>query len=344
MTQATIYSVPLVGPATPTAMAQRIDDNFDAIISGHSGSSRPSYAVAGTQWQDTSVAGTVKYYHYDGSNDRLLMTVNTSTGKIAFGDGSDEAYRGHLVGLTLSNNLSDASNDIDIAAGSSASDGTTPALMTLASAITKRLDAAWAVGTGNGGRMSAAAIADGTYHVWEIGRSDTGVVDVGFDVSATAPTMPANYDRKRRIGSIMRVSGSIVPFIQTGDIFARAVRIQDVFATNPGTSAVTRTLSVPTGIGVFPFGTIQIEITTASAITVSCLLTDLAQPDSDPATVGGHVTFTTLTAGGSQRGFSYFGNIKTNTSAQLRSRFNNSGPATNFFLHTDGWVDTRGRT
>lgn len=82
MTQATIYSVPLVGPATPTAMVQRIDDNFDAIISGHSGSSRPTYAVAGMVWEDTSVAGSVKYYHYDGSDDILLYTIDTTNNRV----------------------------------------------------------------------------------------------------------------------------------------------------------------------------------------------------------------------------------------------------------------------
>lgn len=249
---------------------------------------------------------------------------------------------GYLYGVTLANNGVDPTNDIDIAAGAAASDGSTPAIMSLASVLTKRLDASWAVGSGSGG-LDTGSIANTTYHVWLIQRSDTGVVDALFSASATAPTMPANYDRKRRIGSIMRVSAAIVPFIQTGDTFVRAVRIQDISVTNPGTSAVTRTLSVPTGINVFPFGTIQIELTTASAVTVSCLLTDLAQPDSDPGTVGGSVTLSTLTAGGSQRALSYFGTIKTNTSAQIRSRFNISGSATNFVLHTEGWVDTRGR-
>ncbi|WP_210422022.1 hypothetical protein [Rhizobium leguminosarum] len=86
MTQATIYSVPLVGPATPTVMAQRIDDNFDAIISGHSGSSRPSYAVAGMVWEDTSVAGTVTVKFYDGSDDIVLWSVNTSTNVVTWGN------------------------------------------------------------------------------------------------------------------------------------------------------------------------------------------------------------------------------------------------------------------
>jgi hypothetical protein len=66
-------------------MAQRTDDSLDALLSGHSGSARPSYAVAGTVWQDTSVAGTVSFYLYDGSDDNLLWSVNTSTGAVSFG-------------------------------------------------------------------------------------------------------------------------------------------------------------------------------------------------------------------------------------------------------------------
>jgi hypothetical protein len=53
------------------------------------------------------------------------------------------------------------------------------------------------------GALDTGAIANSTwYHVWLIERVDTGVVDVLFSLSATAPTMPANYTRKRRIGSM----------------------------------------------------------------------------------------------------------------------------------------------
>ncbi len=84
MSQATTWSVPLVGPATPTLLTQRIDDSLDALLSGHSGSARPSYAVAGTVWEDTSVAGTVSVKFYDGTDDILLCTVNTSTNVVSF--------------------------------------------------------------------------------------------------------------------------------------------------------------------------------------------------------------------------------------------------------------------
>jgi hypothetical protein len=82
MTQATTYSVPLVGPASPTVMAQRIDDNFDAIISGHSGSARPAYAVAGMIWEDTSVANETRLYFYDGTQDILVAVVDTANDRV----------------------------------------------------------------------------------------------------------------------------------------------------------------------------------------------------------------------------------------------------------------------
>ena len=88
---------------------------------------------------------------------------------------------GYRYGCTIANNAGDATNDIDIAAGIWADD-TGAVLLRLASGITKRLDAAWAVGSGNGG-LDTGSIANTTYHLWLIMRSDTGVVDVLFSAS-----------------------------------------------------------------------------------------------------------------------------------------------------------------
>lgn len=82
MTQAANYSVPLVGPSTPTNFAQRIDDTFDAIISGHSGSARPTYAVAGMIWEDTSVANETRLWFYDGSQDILVAVIDTANDRV----------------------------------------------------------------------------------------------------------------------------------------------------------------------------------------------------------------------------------------------------------------------
>lgn len=189
----------------------------------------------------------------DGTNFRALEDYATVSAAISSlqstkQDNSGELYRGIISGLTLSNNVTDATNDIDIATGSAGSDGATPVLMTLSSALTKRLDGSWAVGTGNGG-LDTGAIANTTYHVWLIQRSDTGVVDALFSTSATSPTMPTNYDRKRRIGSIIRSAGAILPFVQTVDFFDLnpAIATGSIAAT---TSAGLATLTVPTGIKV----------------------------------------------------------------------------------------------
>jgi len=131
--------------------------------------------------------------------NKLWSTVKSLTTTV-----SAIAMPGHLFGLTLSNNGSDATNDIDIAIGSAASDATSPTMMTLASGLTKRLDANWAVGTNQGG-LDTGSVGNNVYYIWLIQRSNTGVVDALFSLSSTAPTMPSNYDRKRLIGSFARV-------------------------------------------------------------------------------------------------------------------------------------------
>lgn len=249
---------------------------------------------------------------------------------------------GHLYGLTLSNNVSDATNDIDIAAGT-ARDGSDSYNMILASALTKRLDASWAVGTGNGG-LDTGSIANTTYHVWLIKRSDTGVVDALFSTSASSPTMPTNYDIKRRIGSIIRASGAIVAFKQLGDEFLRSASVLDVNAANPGTSAVSRTLSVPTGINVWAI--INAQCTNAAAgVSAVLLLSELDRADEA-------ASFTAAPLGNVGRSANVSGSaainntrmvIRTNTSAQIRSRVDASDANVTVLIATTGWIDNRGK-
>lgn len=115
-----------------------------------------------------------------------------------------------ISGLTYSNSVGDPTNDIDIAAGSARGSSDAHNLI-LAASLTKQLDAAWAVGT-NAGGLDTGAIGNSDYYIWLIKRSDTGVVDALFSLSATAPTMPTNYDVKRLIGWFKRVGATIVAF------------------------------------------------------------------------------------------------------------------------------------
>jgi hypothetical protein len=213
----------------PQASEAYVDDAIAALPSGGGDMFKADNlsGLASTSTALTNLGGTTV-------GKALFTAADAAAPRAAIG-----VYkpRGHIFGLTLSNNATDATNDIDIAAGEAAD--ASGNLLVLASGITKRLDAAWAVGSGNGG-LDTGSIANGTYHVWLIQRSDTGVVDVLLSKSASSPTIPANYDSKRRIGSILRESTAIVAFRQTGDVFKRLTQVVARNSTTPVTDTLLR--------------------------------------------------------------------------------------------------------
>lgn len=251
--------------------------------------------------------------------------------------------RSYIAGLGLSNNASDTANDIDIAVGF-CRDSTNSYSMVLSSALTKRSDAAWAVGSGNGGMDTGSKPNNGTLHVWLIKRSDTGVVDVLFSISASSPTMPSGYDIKRRIGSLRTgaTTAPIFQFVQVGDDFhykdPTAVGL-DINVTAPGTSAVLRTLSVPAGIKVKAHMLVSTNNDTSNDAVY------LSDPDctdivpSNTASPLAHVSSYSRTGDNPQGVVS----VWTNTSNQIRSRHTASGASNDFRIQTIGWTDYRGR-
>ena len=247
----------------------------------------------------------------------------------ALGSGNPRAY---IAGLGLSNNATDAINDIDIAAGT-CRDSTNAADITLAAALTKRLDAAWAVGTGNGG-LDTGTIANTTYHIWLIKRSDTGVVDALFSTSATAPTMPASYDYKRRIGSIIRAGATILGFLQDENRFWLNTPVQDAAATNPGTTAVTRTLTTPAGVKMI--AVLSVSITAPGGSSARAFLSSLDQPDVAASSSAFHLWAPVASTGSASNV-----HVRTNVSSQIRTRVDASDAASNIIIVTLGWIDTR---
>jgi hypothetical protein len=123
--------------------------------------------------------------------------------------GTDVLPPNYLAGLDLGINALDPANDIDIAAGA-ARDAADSEDMTLASALVKQTNAAWAVGTNAGGLDTGSLSANTLYYVWLIKRTDTGVVDVLFSTSNSSPTMPTNYDKKRVIGSFKTGATAVI--------------------------------------------------------------------------------------------------------------------------------------
>ena len=127
--------------------------------------------------------------------------------------------RTHVSGLRTSRNSLDASNDIDIAVGKIIDD-TNSAFITLATPLTKRLDANWVVGNNNGGLDTAAKTANTLYALWLIRNSATGVVDAIFSTSYASPVLSFGFDQKALIGSVRTdASSNIVNFVQHGNKF-----------------------------------------------------------------------------------------------------------------------------
>lgn len=126
------------------------------------------------------------------------MEAGTVTNKVVSPAIASEwhAHRSLRAGLVCVLNATDSNNDVDIAAGVTGSAAAPWRIIHLATGITKQLDAAWAVGTNAGGLDTGTKANSTLYFVHVIRRSDTGVVDVLLSTSATAPTMPANYDQR----------------------------------------------------------------------------------------------------------------------------------------------------
>lgn len=299
--------------------------------------------IAGTPtWTNVSAGGDVTgpASAVTGS----IPTFNGTTGKIIqAGNPTMADFLAASTGpmSTITNDTTDPTNDIVFSAGAAFSTDATNWPMVGASRI-KQLDTAWAVGTNAGGRMSAAAIANTTYFCYQIRRADTGVVDYGFDVSATAPTLPTNYTQYRRIGAIVRVAGVIKPFIQDGDTFTWVTPAVDVNAVNPGATAVTRTFTVPIGIKVKAKVSVGFSCTSNADNPAGIYVSDLACADIGPgvSVAVSNQVFTNSAV--SQSGGSQI-DVMTNTSGQLRTRLAVSAAGTTLFMNTYGWIDTRGR-
>tara|TARA_R110002094_G_scaffold157781_2_gene144045 strand:+ start:12708 stop:14210 length:1503 start_codon:yes stop_codon:yes gene_type:complete len=239
--------------------------------------------------------------------------------------------RDYLEGLVISRDSGDTARDTNVTAGV-AIDSTNSVTMTLASEITKQIDATWASGDDAGGLASGATLANTTwYHVFLVVVG--GSVDVMLDTSVTCANGVANnaVTSFRRINSVLTDgSSNIVSYYQVGDYTYWDVPVADVSASNPGTSAVTATLSVPTGVVVQ--SDINISGTEVGA-PITLLVTSLAQTDTTPSNSQFDVSENTTGV----IGYAVNRPVMTNTSAQVRYRVAASTANTSVIIFTKGW-------
>lgn len=249
--------------------------------------------------------------------------------------------RGYIDGLTLSNNSLDGDHDIDIAPGA-ARDDSDQANLPISTTLIKRIDAAWAVGSNNGG-LDTGTVANTTwYHVWLIRRSDTGVVDALFSTSATAPTMPSNYDQKRLRGAVLTDgSANILPFMcRDGEFFEWVTPVLDVNDTSPTASDAGKayTLSAP------PNSMARVNV--ISAITSAGATSSYIRPtdvtDDTPSTTGLPGFSAGVTSGGASSAIGgSIMDVWVDASSQVQGSINTAN--TDLIIITLGYCDRRGR-
>jgi hypothetical protein len=236
---------------------------------------------------------------------------------------------GYIDGLILSNNTGDAAHDIDISPGEVRSI-TNDADIILISSLTKRIDAAWAEGTGEGGMDSGAVAPSSWYHVFLIKRTDNGTVDALFSASPDSPVMPADYNCKQRIMSVKTDgSSNIIPFHQSGDWVTWDNAVTDVGAVAGPANELVTLPSVPTGIAVR--ARIRIK-------AVSATVEDEYSAREPNVTTGSQAYVITQVANVAV--WSSEVPVLTNTSAQVIH--NATDAAVTCSLVVNGWIDPRG--
>lgn len=278
-----------------------------------------TYTASGTTLSRTPIVST---------NSNAAISLSGSAQVFITGAAQDFVPRSYLAGLTMSNDGVAPNTKIDITAGQ-CGDSTFVTSMTLAAgSIDCTTTGANALDTG-------ALGASTWYHAFAISKV-TGASAFLASLSPSSPTMPSGYTYLRRIGSFKTDGSShILPFVQFGNEFLWPAPINDVAATNPGTAAVTRTLTVPTGIVVFA----KVYTLVSTDINGDLLLTPLSITDTTPTSAISSLRYQSVAgAAGATQSL-----IQTNTSSQIRSRLSASDAGVVLDITTYGWWDYRGQ-
>jgi hypothetical protein len=237
---------------------------------------------------------------------------------------------GYLSSLTLFNDATSPNSVIDVAAGAATSDDNSTT-MVLSSPFTKSMGGPWTAGSGGlGFDTGTFTTANTWYHIFLIMRTDTGVVDLLISTSATAPTMPANYTKKRRLGSIRtNASSQITAFTQSGDNFLWNLPTNDASNIAITASFQTVVLRVPTGISVRAYFTaIAVSGTAGTQVALANSALSLGTP-----TTGGNTQLVVPGAGQFQ--------IDTDSAGHISYGANGTGST--LYIWTYGWTDNRGK-
>jgi hypothetical protein len=258
--------------------------------------------------------------------------------QITYG-GASVLPRSFLAGLGISNNAVDADHDIDIAAGECRDSGN-DANIILASAITKRIDATWAVGTNNGGLFDGTVANATWYHIFVIKKDSDGTIDAGFDTDVAAAHIPTGYSDYRRIGAVLtNGSANIIGFHQYKNEILWDNPTLDVDESNFGATEQTGTLSVPNDIAIDAIINVHGYGNTTGYVTA--YIRNPSVDNETPSIVAGPLALYGNDDSNSASAIGF--HVRTNTSSQVKYRMVACGASDGFRIATIGYIDERGQ-
>lgn len=285
------------------------------------------------------VAGDVFIFESEGSGNWKCIGYTLISGVVITGTSGMPAK--YQYGMEFSNNVTDATNDIDISAGG-VRDSSNTVDIVQAGAFTKRFDAGWAAGTNQGIRNSAAALTNTTYHVYAVSKALGADPDYYGHTSASVSTVltalqaetgGSAYIYAKRIFSVIRVGGVILQVTQNGNKFRLKTPVVDQNTTLGISSTNFALASVPTGITVEAGITVYAQ---KSSNWVQVYVRALTETDAGAAyNVNANATEPTGSVNGSNTNLE----IMTDTSTQIAARA--AQTSTNFIIISRYWIDTR---
>ncbi|QIG75016.1 hypothetical protein EVC14_018 [Rhizobium phage RHph_I3_18] len=307
-------------------------------------------ATLGASWNYTIIADggdvTIDPNGAETIDGATTLVVPNGVTTTIYCDGS--AFRTNLgqnrplldivQGVELSNNSGNPTTHVDFAAGTVVKG---PLIVRNLAAFTKRINATFSAGSGNGGLDTGAVGASGTYFAYALRKDSDRTFDVVFSASATSAgvttTLLTGYTIIKQIGVVLTDASSLIrQFIMYArDEYTFVTPIKDAVSAAISSTSALLSLTVPNGVKSKAKLRFQYQST---ATTASALISDPAQGvlAAGIGNDGGNIG-TVQVASGFSVGT---GDIWTNTSKQVRYVAGASG---NLWVWTDGFHFPCGR-
>jgi hypothetical protein len=207
-------------------------------------------------------------------------------------------------------------------------------MIRLDNAITKSVGSTWAAGTGQGGLDTGTVENNQWYHVLAI-RNVAGVKDILLTKTITSVAMPAGYQWKRRIGSLLTNSAAqITDFVQQGDYFWWKVPVVEKSGALQTAGRELVTVAAP------PNSTALLSalVTMTSNATEHVMFTHPDQSDSTPSS--SMFNFVVGAGNGAHVAGGGMVNVGVDENSQLGIR---GGSTSTITVMIHGYIDRRGR-